>query len=195
MISFLDGTIVEKQPTRVVMDIGGVGYEVLIPLSSFERLPAEGGACRILTHDHVREDQRTLYGFWTEEERDAFRMLLSISGVGPKLALSALSGLTVRDLRKAVAEGDAKRLSTIPGVGRKTAERIVVDLRDKMGPADDLAGSATDAVHDSRLRDAISALVSLAYKEADARGIVAKVIRSVPADATVEDIIRKSLAQ
>ena len=126
MITFLDGEIVEKRPTDVVMSVHGVGYEVFIPLSSYDRLPSRGDACRILTIDHVREDTHCLYGFMTEPERHMFKLLMGISGIGPKLALSALSGLTVRELKVAVVEGDVKRLSSISGVGRKMAERMVV---------------------------------------------------------------------
>ena len=129
MITFLEGTLVEKQPTRIVLAVHGVGYEVFIPLSSYDRLPEENAPCRILTHDHLREDAHLLYGFVTEAERGLFGMLLGISGIGPKTALSALSGLSVRDLKTAVVEGDVKRLSSISGIGKKTAERIVVELR------------------------------------------------------------------
>jgi len=197
MITFLDGKIVEKQPTRVVIDVGGVGYEVLIPLSSYDRLAATGADCRILTYDYVREDCRKLFGFMTTAERSMFVLLLSTSGVGPKLALSALSGLSVRELKLAIVEGDVKRLSSISGVGRKTAERIVVDLRHRIGEGEALeaaAGAEKLPEGDLKIRDAVLALITLGYKQDAARKMV---MSALPAggggDMTVEDVIRKAL--
>lgn len=198
MISFLEGILVEKDPTRVVLNLGGVGYEVFIPLSSYDRLPAAGGACRLLTYDHVREDTHALYGFLTEEERRVFLLLLNVSGIGPKLALTALSGLSVRDLKAAVAQADVKRLSSVSGIGRKTAERIVVELKDKLGAGEALeaiaggAGATPESVH---ARDAVLALVSLGYKQAEAQKIVRDVLARVKPGATVEEIVRKALAR
>ena len=128
MISFLEGVLEEKQPTRVVLNVGGVGYEVCIPLISYDRLPAAGERCRMLIHDHIREDSRMLFGFFRSEDRDMFEMLLTISGIGPKIALSALSGLNAREIKSAIVEGDIKRLSSISGIGRKMAERMVVEI-------------------------------------------------------------------
>ena len=113
MIAFVRGILVEKQPTRCVVDTGGVGYEVFIPLSSFDRLPLKGETCTLLTYDYVREDTRQLFGFFSESERDMFRLLIGISGIGPRIALSALSGLTVRELTTAIVSGDVKRLSSV----------------------------------------------------------------------------------
>jgi len=196
MITFLEGLLVEKDPTRVVVSAQGVGYEVFIPLSSYDRLPAAGASLRILTYDHVREDTHALYGFMTEEERRLFLLLMGVSGIGPRLALTALSGLSVRDLKAAVAKGDIKRLSSISGIGKKTAERMVVELRDKL-----TAGEALEAVvgaaagePDARLRDAILALISLGYKQADAQKRVREVLHHVGAKTTVEEIVRKALA-
>ena len=197
MITFLAGTLVEKQPTRVVLDVHGVGYEVYIPLSSFDRLPAESLPCRLLTHDHLREDLHNLYGFVTEGERTLFELLLGISGVGPKTALSALSGLSVRDLKAAVVEGDVKRLSSISGVGKKTAERIVVELRHKLSAGDALeavAGAAEALPGDLRTRDAMLALIALGYKQADAQQRIRDILPKLKPAATVEDVVRSALA-
>ena len=197
MITFLAGTLVEKQPTRVVLNVHGVGYEIFIPLSSFDRLPGENAPCRLLVHDHLREDLHNLYGFVTEAERSLFDMLLGISGIGPKTALSALSGLSVRDLKAAVVEGDVKRLSSISGVGKKTAERIVVELRHKLSAGDALeavAGAPEALPGDLRTRDAMLALISLGYKQADAQQRVREILPRLKPAATVEDVVRAALA-
>src|SRR5215471_20884247 len=136
MISFLHGKLIEALPTQVVLEVNGVGYEVLIPLSSYDKLPQPGQELKLLTHLAVREDAHTLYGFATSAERDLFRLLINtVSGIGPKIALNILSGVSVTAFRGAVAGGDVKALSQISGVGRKTAERIVVELKDKIGAA------------------------------------------------------------
>lgn len=199
MITFLRGELVEKQPTRVVLDVGGVGYEVAIPLSSYERLPSTGKEVRILTVYHVREDAHLLFGFMTEAERALFGQLTAITGIGPKLALSALSGLSVRDLKAAVVEGDVKRISTISGVGKKMAERIVVELRHKLSAAESLEAVAggTDAAGGDRgaLRDALMALVALGYKQEDARKMVMRVQQDHPDVNDVERIIKIALSK
>src|ERR1700690_345617 len=136
MITFLQGQLAEALPTQVVVDVNGVGYEVLIPLSSFDKLPQPGGAVKLLTLLVIREDAHTLYGFMTAAERDLFRLFINtVSGMGPKIALNILSGISVTAFRGAVAGSDVKALSQISGVGKKTAERIVVELRDKIGAA------------------------------------------------------------
>jgi Holliday junction DNA helicase RuvA len=197
MITFLEGIIEEKEPTHVVLNVGGVGYEVVISLSSYDRLPAQGTAVRLLTYDHIREDEHRLFGFMTADERRVFTLLLGVSGIGPKIALSALSGMTVREIKVAIKDGDVKRLSSISGIGKKTAERMVIELRDKFGAGEILAASATGGLNtesDVKLRDAVLALISLGYKRAEAQELVLRVI-SQPnmASATVEDIVRKSL--
>ena len=196
MITFLQGRVVEKQPTRAVLEVSGVGYEVFIPLTSFDRLPAIGEACRILTHDHIREDIHLLFGFMTEAERQMFLLLMSTSGVGPKIALAALSGMSVRELKVAIVHGDVKRLSSVSGIGKKLAERIVLELKDKIGEAEALeaiAGAEAATPHDLRTRDAILALLALGYKQESARKMVTDVLRDVSDDATVEDVVRKAL--
>jgi Holliday junction DNA helicase RuvA len=195
MITFIEGTIEEKHPTRIVLNVGGVGYEVLIPLSSYEKLPAVGDACRVLTYDHIREDAHQLFGFMTEAERGMFVLLMSITGIGPKLALSALSGLTVRDLKVAIVGGDVKRLTSISGVGKKVAERMIVELRDRL--ADGLEqgdGAILEDLGDARISDAVMALVSLGFKRDAALKMVKTAVSKADADHTAEDLIKTALA-
>jgi len=197
VITFLNGVLVEKHPTRVVVDVGGVGYEVFVPLSSYDRLPRKDDPCKILTYDYVREDQHQLFGFVTEAERRMFVLLMGTSGIGPKLALSALSGLTVRELKAAVVEGDVKRLSSIQGVGRKMAERLVVELRDRISAGEALeavAGAAEPAPQDARARDAVLALLALGYKQDAARKMVRQAMAGKEPPEDVEAIIRRALA-
>jgi len=197
MITFLSGKIVEKQPTRVVVDVNGVGYEVFIPLSSYDRLPAKDETFRILTYDHIREDVHLLFGFVTEVERKMFVMLLSVNGIGPKLAMSVLSGMSVKEIKMAVIGGDIKRLSSISGIGKKTAERMVVELRHKIDEADALeavAGAEELPENDMKLRDSIMALIALGYKQADARKMVMDITRSKDTGSmTVEEVVKKAL--
>ncbi|MEI6148730.1 MAG: Holliday junction branch migration protein RuvA [bacterium] len=199
MITFLEGVIEEKQPTHVVMNVGGVGYEVVIPLSSYDRLPGLTERCRILTYDHIREDAHQLFGFMTEGERRMFVLLLTVSGIGPKLALTTLSGLAIRELKVAIAEGDVKRLSSVSGIGKKTAERMVVELRDKLGAGEVLeasAGARALSESDVKLRDAILALISLGYKRTEAQDMVTRVIGdSAAGQESVEELVRKALAR
>jgi len=197
MITFLEGIIEDKQPTHLVLNVGGVGYEIVISLNSYDRLPVAGEKTRILTYDHVREDAHLLYGFMTEDERRVFTLLLSVSGIGPKTALSVLSGMSVRELKVAIKDADIKRLSSISGIGKKTAERMVVELRDKFGAGEILAAAAGPGATESdvRLRDAVLALVSLGYKRAEAQEMVLRIsAQSSMAGAGVEAIVRKALA-
>jgi Holliday junction DNA helicase RuvA len=197
MISFLEGTLAEKDPTRIVVNVGGVGYEVFIPLSSYDRLPAPGTACRILTYYHVREDAHALYGFLSDEERRMFMMLLNVSGIGPKLGITVLSGLSIRDLKAAIVRRDVKRLASISGIGKKTAERIVVELADKISAGEAMeavTGGGAPSPADQRLRDAILALIALDYKQAEAQKMVQAALAGLPAEATVEEIVRRALA-
>jgi holliday junction DNA helicase RuvA len=198
MITYIQGVLVEKQPIRVVLDAGGIGYEVFIPLSSYDHLPAVNSACRLLTFDYVREDQRTLYGFLTEAERSMFIHLLSVNGVGPKIALGALSGISLRDLAIAISAGDVQRLGSVSGIGKKKAERIVVELRDKIGDSEVLAGADQAGAmpgEDGTTRDAMLALVSLGYKQNDARTMVRGAMGHGANTGSVEDIVRRALAK
>jgi Holliday junction DNA helicase RuvA len=197
MITFLRGRLMEVLPTQVTVDVNGVGYEVLIPLSSHGRLPAPGSEVTVLTHLAVREDAHVLYGFMTAGERDLFRLLINtVSGIGPKIALNVLSGMNVVALRGAVAAGDVKALSQISGVGKKTAERIVVELRDKIGAA---AGwEASSAKHgvsdaDQKLNDAVLALLALGFKPSDAQDAVRGAQAVLGAQAGTEELVRAAL--
>ena len=198
MITFLQGTLVEKEPDRAVINVGGVGYEVLIPLSSYDRLPMAESPVKLLTYHHVREDAQILYGFATEAERDMFNRLLSVSGVGPKLALTALSGLSVRELKVSIVGADIKRLSGISGIGKKTAERMVVELKDKFSAGEALeatAGVDETMPGEVRLRDTVMALISLGYKQVEALKLARAAAEKLGPDAPVEDLIRRSLAR
>src|ERR1051326_5750353 len=176
MITFLHGKLAEALPTHVVIDVHGVGYEALIPLSSFDKLPQPGGDVRLLTQLIVREDAHVLYGFMSEAERELFRMLInSVSGIGPKTALNILSGMNPVAFRGAVSSSDVKALSQISGVGKKTAERIVVELKDKIGMAGAWeAASAQRALSSSeqKINDAVLALMALGFKQVEAHDSV-----------------------
>lgn len=197
MITFLHGKLVEALPTQVIVDVHGVGYEVLIPLSSFDKLPAPGGDVKLLTHLAIREDAHVLYGFMTTTERDLFRLLINtVSGIGPKIALNILSGVNVAAFRHAVANSDVKALSQISGVGKKTAERIVVELRDKvgsvaMGPA--TGGAAALSADEQKLNDAALALMALGFKPNEAQDTVKGAAVLLGPQATVEQLVRASL--
>ena len=201
MIAYLRGTLVEKRltpaPACAVLDVGGVGYETFVPLSTFDALPRVGADFRLLVHDYVREDQHALFGFATEDERDLFRMLQDVSGVGPKTALAALSGMAVRQLKAALAEGDAKALARLPGIGKRTAERICVELKGKIDPlaaAASRAGDAGEASLPQVLRDAAAALVQLGRSEEDAARIVRDLAQrdDLPDDAAA--VVRLALS-
>jgi Holliday junction DNA helicase RuvA len=197
MITFLHGKLVEALPTQVVVDVNGVGYEVLIPLSSFDKLPPPGQPVKLLTQFVVREDAHTLYGFMSAAERDLFRLLVnSVSGIGPKTALNILSGMNVVTFRGAVANGDVKSLSQISGVGKKTAERIVVELRDKIGAAGALeAASAKHALSpdDQKTNDATLALMALGFKQIEAHDAVRAAQTMLGPTATIEQLVRACL--
>src|SRR5882724_7752638 len=176
MITFLQGKLVEALPTQVVVDVNGVGYEVLIPLSSFDKLPQPGQPVKLLTQLIVREDAHILYGFMSATERDLFRLLINnVSGIGPKTALNVLSGMNATAFRGAVAGGDVKALSQISGVGRKTAERIVVELKDKIGAAgawEAASDKRSLTAADQKINDAVLALMALGFKQPDAHEAV-----------------------
>ncbi len=196
MITFLEGILETKQPARIELNVQGVGYEVFIPLSSFDRLGSPGARCRLLIHDHLREEAHMLFGFSTPEERLMFERLITIGGIGPKLALSALSSLSVRELQRAVIDGDTKRLSSISGIGRKTAERMIVELRDKISAEETLevmAGQG-EVAGDGRKRDAVKALIALGYKQADAHALIHRAGKKISDTMSVEDIVRLTLS-
>lgn len=191
MIGRLSGTLLEKHPPQIVVDVNGVGYEVDVPMSTLYSLPATGERVTLLTHFAVREDAQQLYGFLSANERETFRQLIKISGVGPKLALSVLSGLSVQDLAQAVAMQEAGRLTKIPGVGKKTAERLLLELKGKL--ADEI-GAGGAVVARGAGSDVLNALISLGYSEKEA----ALAVKALPGEVAVEEGIRlalKSLAK
>lgn len=197
MITYLHGQLIEALPTQVTVDVAGVGYEVLIPLSSFDKLPQHGQPIKLLTHLVIREDAHTLYGFMSAAERTLFRLLINaVSGIGPKTALNILSGISVTSFRGAVAGGDVKMLSQISGVGKKTAERIIIELKDKIGPGGVLeAQSALRALSgaEQKINDAVLALIALGFKPAEAHETIRGAQALLGPDAGVEELVRASL--
>ena len=188
MIGRLTGLVADKTPPQLLLDVGGVGYEVDLPMSSWFALPAVGERVTLLTHFVVREDAQVLYGFLTVGERTAFRALVKISGVGPRTALAVLSGLSVDDLVDAVARQESGRLVKVPGIGKKTAERLLLELKDKLAPTLPTAPLAAATPGDSR-HDIGQALVALGYSERDASAAV----KALPADIAVADGIKAAL--
>jgi Holliday junction DNA helicase RuvA len=197
VITFLHGKLMEVLPTQVTVDVQGVGYEVLIPLSSYDKLPQPGETVKLLTHLAIREDAHVLYGFMSVQERELFRLLIhTVSGIGPKIALNILSGMNVTALRGAVANGDVKALSQINGVGKKTAERIVVELRDKVGAAGAWeASSAQRALspQDQKINDAVLALIALGFKQVEAHDAIRAAIEKLGPEAGTDALVRASL--
>lgn len=185
--------MIEAYPNRLVVDVHGVGYEVIVPLSTFDRLhAAEGLEVDLRTHLHIRETAHTLYGFASEEERDVFLMLIDrVSGIGPAIAMAVLSGMPVSRFKSCVVTGNTAELSRIKGLGKKTAERIVLELKDKVGVADTWQDAAAGAVTPSAA-DAELALIALGYKQVDARKAVRKVLEA-EASAPVEALVRGAL--
>ncbi|HET9481800.1 MAG TPA: Holliday junction branch migration protein RuvA [Candidatus Polarisedimenticolia bacterium] len=203
MIARLTGILVEKQPHAVLLDLSGVGYRASIPLSTFYALPAEGDQVSLRIHTHLREDLIALYGFATREELDLFERLIEISGIGPRLALAILSGLPASDLVDAIAEGDSARLRGIPGVGPKTADRVVLEMRDRIQMMKATLGERgrQSGAAGSIRRDVVSALVNLGYREHHADEAVRRVLESAPRrqdavqaqPASLEDLLKRSL--
>lgn len=203
MITSISGILVSATPLRAIIETGGFGYEVHIPVTTAERLPSPGQSTKLHTLAVYREDSQTLYGFSTEEERDFFRMLVEkVTGVGPKMALSVLSKLSLQTLKGAIAAGDVALLAKCPGIGKKTAERLVIELRDKLNPADlgtvsssssSPASASGPAPVENKIRDAVMALVALGYKAADADKSVRQAWVAVGPTASTEALIKKAL--
>jgi Holliday junction DNA helicase RuvA len=192
VIGRLRGLLVHKQPPFLLVDCNGVGYELEAPMSTFYGLPPAGEPITLLTHLLVREDAQVLYGFASEAERVLFRSLLKVSGVGARMALAILSGMDVQEFRRCVHGGDAAALTRLPGIGRKTAERLIVEMRDRLeAPATLASGAAaTAAAPDDPVAEAVSALIALGYKPADA----SRMVRGVGSDGLAsEEIIRVAL--
>ena len=198
MIASLTGRLAFKAPTHLILDVHGVGYEAYIPLSTYYGLPNLSESISLSVHTHVREDAIQLFGFLTSREKDAFVLLTSVSGVGPKLALSVLSALPVSDLVSAIQSGDVEKLTTVPGIGNKSASRLVLELKDTVGklqpglsPASDSPRQGQDATFD----DALSALVNLGYRPQDAREALKQVKKSNAESIVLKDMIRESLKE
>jgi Holliday junction DNA helicase RuvA len=190
MIGFLSGRIASKAPPRLTIDVGGVGYELEAPMSTFFHLPAVGEAVRLLTHLVVREDAHVLYGFGTDEERRLFRNLLKVSGIGPKIALALLSGLTVEAFTRCVQDEDTAALTRVPGIGRKTAERLLIEMRDPPGVPAGSAEAAARPPAASAEGEAFDALVALGYKAAEATRLLKA---AGPGTHSTEELIRRAL--
>ena len=186
MIGKISGKLIERHPPQVVVDVHGVGYEIDVPMSTFYQLPANGSEVTLYTHLIVREDAHQLYGFASEQERHVFRQLLKISGVGARTALSVLSGMSVSDLYAAVSAQDSGRLIKVPGIGRKTAERLLLELKDKL---DVMVVSATVTVAAGTTSDILNALLALGYNDKEAQWA----IRQLPGSTAVTEGIRQAL--
>ncbi|MBR2713928.1 MAG: Holliday junction branch migration protein RuvA [Kiritimatiellae bacterium] len=193
MIAFIRGTLIEKEPTRAVIEAGGVGYELLVPLSTYEKLPRTGFEAKLLAHHCVREDDEILFGFATDDEKAMFAKLTSVSGVGPKIALAILSGSSVGELSMSIAGGDAKRLAAIKGVGKKTAEKICVELRDKVSEFA-FSGRGGEGAPSPIAKDAVAALRSLGFNEETSAKMVSDVLARDAEIDSVEQIIKMSLS-
>lgn len=194
MIAALAGTLVTKTPQSVLIDVHGVGYEVFTSIQTYYRLPDLKQNVRLHTYTHVREDALVLYGFLSSEEKAAFLLLISVSGVGPRLGLALLSGLTVTELALAIRTGDARRLSSVPGIGQKTAARLILELQTKITSIAPETTDGASAVPSSTMDDALSALVNLGYQAAGAKETLRQIERSRPGeDLMVEDLLREAL--
>ena len=198
MIASLTGRLAAKHPGGVIIDVQGVGYDVLIPLSTYYRLPDSDQSVSLTIHTHVREDAIQLFGFSTQREKDAFLMLLGISGIGPKLALSVISSLSVDDLAAAIRNDDQKALASVPGIGKKSAARLALELKDKidkLGAAAGLRATRADEPSGKLMDDALSALVNLGYKAADVKDVIKQVLAGRNGDTPLQDLIRAALKE
>ncbi len=195
MISFVEGTLTQKNPTEIVVDVHGVGYLINIPLSTFEKIQHTSGIVRILTYMHVREDAMQLYGFATEDERSMFRLLISVSGIGPKMAQGILSGLNTDELKRGIIEGNIHALTSISGVGKKTAERLIIELRDKISKTEITEKSSISSTMQMKTRaEAVVALMSLGYSRSSAEQSLRTVLNESPnKDIPVEELIKAAL--
>ncbi len=197
MYSYLKGLLASKTPTHIVVDVGGAGYDISIPLSTYSALPGEGQNVCILTHVHIREDAHLIFGFATEEEKSLFRLLLTVSGIGPKMALTALSGLELSELKRAILQENIAALTSISGIGRKTAERMIIELREKIlleGKSPDKEPTGKLSPDDKLVEDTLLVLLSLGYKKPNAQDAVKKVLGVAGAKKhSVEELVRASL--
>lgn len=194
MIAYLKGKLIHKSPISVIVDVQGVGYEAFIPLSTYYELPETGATVAFRIHTHIREDILKLFGFLTEEEKRVFETLIAVNKVGPKMALTILSGLSVSALLAAVSNNDVDRLNSIPGVGRKTAERLILELKDKLENMQGEEGIASiPSSSNGMMEDALSALMNLGYKRPQAENALKMASANFGSDATLEQLIKESL--
>ena len=208
MIAFIKGQLIECQLTLAILEVNGIGYEIHVPLTTVERLPSLGDAVKLFTHATYREDSQTLYGFIDRESRDFFRMIVDkVSGIGPKIALNLLGSLSLQTLKVSIASGDVAMLSKAQGLGKKTAERIVVELKDKVLPKElsqetKVSPSSLDISHNADIsqnltnfQDAVSALLTLGYKATDADLAIRRASESMDENASTEELIRLALTK
>jgi Holliday junction DNA helicase RuvA len=194
MITSIQGALASATPLRAIVEVGGFGYEVHVPVTTAEKLPAPGKAVKLHTHVVYREDNQTLYGFHSEAERDFFRLMIEqVTGVGPKVALTILSKLSLPVLESAIRAGDIATLAQCPGIGRKTAERLVVELKAKVGTVSDSSPAATGGTSPSAHADAVAALAALGYKPADAEQAVRRAALALGGEPTTEALIKRAL--
>jgi holliday junction DNA helicase RuvA len=195
MIARISGLLIQKSATECVVDVHGTGYCVVVPLTTFYELPDVGQAVVLQIHTHVREDAISLYGFHTQEDREVFQLMISVSGIGPKLAINILSGIAASELIRAVTEGDLKRLTGIPGVGKKTGERMILELKDKaakLGRGMVMAG-APDKTGEQVQDDALSALVNLGYRPAAATDAIERIVRGAQMPLSLDGLLKQAL--
>jgi holliday junction DNA helicase RuvA len=196
MIARLNGILVQKAVAQCVVDVHGAGYRVVVPLSTFYELPEVGCPVVLQIHTHVREDAISLYGFHTEDEREVFQLMISVSGIGPKLAVNILSGISAGEWVRAIAMEDLKRLTSIPGVGRKTAERMILELKDKavkLGTEEAPVGKVSMRTGEQVKEDALSALVNLGYRGSSAREAVEGIMKESTEPVLLDKILKKAL--
>lgn len=199
MISRIKGIVLECTPLLVVLEAAGIGYEIHIPVSSAEKVPAIGSECSLFIHSVYREDSATLYGFASREDRDFFRLIVEkVSGIGPKIGISILSRMSTDLLRSAITSSDVALLSKCPGIGKKTAERLVIELKDKVGLTSEESVSLADDIgspeNPSAFRDAVSSLMILGYKPADADKLVRRAVSELGSNSSVESLIKSALS-
>lgn len=195
MIAYVEGVLTEKRPTSAIVDVNGVGYLVLIPVSTFQKLPERGDKVKLLTHTHVREDAFALYGFGTPEEKELFEILLGVNGIGPKSALGILSAVSTEDFYRCILNENLDRLTGISGIGKKTAQRLIVELREKLEKQEGVVKkSAVSGQSNEILEEALSALISLGYDKSEAREAVQKAATGKK-KLSAEELVKLALAQ
>jgi len=193
MFAYISGKIIQKEPTSLIIDVGGIGYQIHIPLSTYSILPASGQSAKLLTYYHVREDVQALYGFASQAEKDMFLLLINISGIGPKMAITILSGANPDQFRRRILDGDVKALTLIPGIGLKTAKRIIVELSEKIGKSDESLPEDLSPVTIKSHEEVLKALVSLGYRRSEALKALRKAVQELGVSASVELYIKTAL--